>query len=48
MSKNKLPKNVILPRPWEGELSKEMKEGAIVKGRIGEIRDFGAGTSQSI
>ena len=42
MSKANVPKNHFVPRSWEVALSEEMKEGAIVKGRIGDIRDFGA------
>ncbi len=42
MSKENVPQNHFLPRSWEVPLREKMKEGAIVKGRIGEIRDFGA------
>ena len=42
MSKSDLPKKDFLPRPWKVELGEEFKEGAIVKGRIIDIEDFGA------
>lgn len=32
----------LLPAPWKAELSKEMKEGSIIKGRIVAIKDYGA------
>ena len=31
-----------VPKPWEGKLKEEEKEGATVKGRVVEVRDFGA------
>jgi len=32
----------LRPYPWKIELSEEMKEGAIIKGRIVDIKEFGA------
>lgn len=38
---NSAQKQVILPRPWQIALGEDMQVGAIVKGKITIIRDFG-------
>ena len=42
MSKTDLHRKDFLPRQWKVELGEEFKEGAIVKGCIIDIEDFGA------